>query len=134
MNYAFPGFQTPDSPKADAQVFSEADGSVDFCFLKNRPLDERMPAFVLYIGINHGADQKHLATAPTTKFLYAKREDNNTQSYWCRFRNDELVFQPGSYNFQFILDGKEVAARVVTVRPNPASPRIYAEPAPLSAN
>ena len=122
--FAIPGFQTPECPKFDARVFAESDGSVNFPFVKNRPREELTPAFVVYIGLERGSELNPLATAPTTKFIYSKRDDNGTKSYWFRLTTDDLIMQPGSYNFRFVVDGHEWASHIVTVLPSPALPKL----------
>ena len=124
MNYAIPGFQTPGHPYLDTRVYSHDDGTIDFLFLDNRPLDEKMPPFVVYISVERGRETNLQALTNTTKFIYEKHcPERNQKSYWFRLRTDDLTVLPGTYQVRFMVNGDTWVHKSLTVRNSPALKR-----------
>jgi hypothetical protein len=124
MRYAIPGFQTPDHPKHDTRVFAKADGTVHFMFMDDRPLDEKLPPFLIFISIEHGREIELQAFTQSTRFVYQrKHEDRASKSYWFKLRTDELIILPGTYQVRFVVKGDEWVKKSLTVRNHPALPR-----------
>lgn len=122
MNYAIPGFQTPESPKLEGRVDAKADGTIEFPFLEDLNLDFKVPKYDIWLTINRGEQLRKLAHMGN-RYVYEKHDEHrNMKTLWFRLRADELTVLPGTYDVTIYLNGEVVATRSVTIKNTPMQP------------
>ena len=116
-----PGFATPDSPKADAQLLAMPDGTVKVTLAEHVDPNLPMPDYVIYLSREYG---RHVDLQLTIRSGNVVVEENQFggNRHVMVLPKDTVLIYPGTYILRVLVEGKEVMVKSLTVRPHPALP------------
>lgn len=112
-----PGFQPPQSPKANQQVKAMSGQPFEITLLALKP-DQPRPKIVVYVMQKHGLHEEVLLKDDAGKYIFAREfRDGRKEIY---FRQDgTTVWTPGTYQVQVYVDNKHFRDYWVTFENHP---------------
>ena len=118
MNFAIPGFQTPETPNQDQRITAKLDGTIVWDVVEVG--DERsLPAFEISVAQDHGANQIRRIVIDREQISFLNVANPIGQRVVrAVIPATSIAIGPGTYRLQAIRDHLSLAEKWVTIEPS----------------
>lgn len=120
MNFAIPGFMTPETPKEDQRIFAKPDGTIIWDVMPAQD-DRQLPEIDFSLSLFHrGKDMRRLVIDANQITLMNVANDLGSRVIRAVIPASCVAVEPGTYRLEaFMGKGRElVAEKWVTVEPS----------------